>query len=37
MSVDVKNLRPGQAEILAFSYSILAKNRDDLAEIGKMK
>ena len=37
MSVDVKNLRPGQAEILAFSYSILAKNRDDLAEIRKMK
>ncbi len=35
MSIDVKNLRPGQAEILEFSYSALAKNRDDLAEIRK--
>jgi MoxR-like ATPase len=28
--VDPKNLKPGQAEVLSLSYSVLAKNKDDL-------
>jgi len=30
MQVDPKNLKPGQAEVLSLSYSVLAKNKDDL-------
>jgi MoxR-like ATPase len=30
MKVDVDNLKPGQAEAVAFSYCILAKSKDDL-------
>jgi MoxR-like ATPase len=33
MQLDVKNLKPGQAEALAFSYSALAKNREDLEQL----
>lgn len=29
MQVDVNNLEPGQKEALAFSYSVLAKNKED--------
>lgn len=35
MQLDVANLEPGQAEALAFSYSVLAKNREDLALLRK--
>jgi hypothetical protein len=31
MSIDVENLRPGQAEALVFSYAILAKTKEDAA------
>jgi MoxR-like ATPase len=31
MSIDVENLRPGQAEILVLSYAVLAKTREDAA------
>ncbi len=31
MSIDVENLKPGQAEALIFSYAILAKTREDVA------
>jgi MoxR-like ATPase len=31
MSIDVENLKPGQAEALVFSYAILAKSREDAA------
>jgi len=31
MSVDVENLKPGQAEALVFSYAALAKNKEDMA------
>ena len=31
MSIDVENLKPGQAEALAFSYAVLAKTEEDLA------
>jgi MoxR-like ATPase len=30
MEIDVANINPGQAEALAFSYSVLAKDKDDL-------
>lgn len=30
LDLDVENLRPGEAETLAFTYSILAKSREDL-------
>ena len=30
MSVDVENLRPGQAEALVLSYAALAKNKEDM-------
>ncbi|HEV2914521.1 MAG TPA: MoxR family ATPase [Pyrinomonadaceae bacterium] len=29
MQIDVKNLKPGEAEALAFTYSILAKSKED--------
>ncbi len=29
LEINVKNLKPGQAEALAFSYSVLAKTRED--------
>ncbi len=35
MKVDVDNLKPGQAEAVAFSYCILAKSKDDLAILQK--
>lgn len=31
MNIDVDHLRPGQAEALALTYSVIAKNKDDLA------
>ena len=31
MSIDVENLKPGQAEALVLSYAILAKTREDVA------
>ena len=33
MKVDPGNLKPGQAEALSISYSVLAKSRDDLAKL----
>jgi MoxR-like ATPase len=33
MQVDPKSLKPGQAEVLSFSYSVLAKNKDDLNKL----
>jgi len=35
-AIDVDNLKPGQAEILAFSYAVLAKNKDDLAVLERL-
>jgi MoxR-like ATPase len=35
MSIDVQNLKPGQAEALAFSYAVLAKTEEDLALIDR--
>jgi len=35
MELDVANLKPGQAEALAFSYSVLAKGKEDLALLRK--
>jgi len=35
LRIDVKNLRPGEKEALAFSYSALAKNKDDLERLRK--
>jgi len=35
MNLDVSNLKPGEAEALAFSYSILAKSQEDLALLQK--
>jgi len=35
MKVDVDNLKPGQAEAVAFSYCILAKSKDDLTLLQK--
>jgi MoxR-like ATPase len=35
MEIDVANVRPGQAEALAFSYSVLAKDKDDLERMQK--
>ena len=31
MNIDVANLKPGEAEALAFSYAVLAKTREDAA------
>jgi MoxR-like ATPase len=31
MSIDVENLKPGQAEVLVLSYAVLAKTREDAA------
>lgn len=33
MEIDVKNLKPGQAEALAFSYSTLAKTKEDFERL----
>jgi MoxR-like ATPase len=33
MELDVHNLQPGQAEALAFSYSVLAKTKEDLERL----
>lgn len=33
MQIDVENLRPGQGEALALTYSVIAKNKDDLEMI----
>lgn len=33
MNIDVQNLREGQAEALALTYSVIAKNKEDLAII----
>jgi len=33
MQIDVRHLRPGQAEALALTYSVIAKNKDDLETI----
>jgi MoxR-like ATPase len=33
MQLDVKNPKPGQAEALAFSYSVLAKTKEDLERL----
>lgn len=33
MQIDVKNPKPGQAEALAFSYSVLAKTKEDLERL----
>lgn len=33
MQIDVRRLRPGQAEALALTYSVIAKNKDDLDTI----
>jgi MoxR-like ATPase len=33
MDIDVRNLKPGQAETLAFSYSILAKTKEDFERL----
>lgn len=30
MNIDLEHLRPGQAEALALTYSVIAKNKDDL-------
>jgi len=35
MQLDVSNLKPGEVETLAFSYSILAKSKEDLALLQK--
>jgi MoxR-like ATPases len=35
LQVDPKNLKPGQAEVLSLSYSVLAKNKDDLNRLGR--
>lgn len=35
MNVDVENLKPGQAEAVAFSYCILAKSKEDLNMLQK--
>lgn len=35
MEIDVNNLKPGQAEALTFSYSILAKSKEDLILVEK--
>jgi hypothetical protein len=31
MNIDAANLKPGEAEALAFSYAVLAKSKDDMA------
>jgi len=33
MEIDVNNLKPGQAEALAFSYATLAKTREDFERL----
>lgn len=33
MEIDVQNLKPGQAEALAFTYSILAKTKEDFERL----
>jgi len=33
MQIDVDNLKPGQAEALALSYSVLAKDKEDLERL----
>jgi len=33
MDLDVGKLQPGQAEVLAFTYCILAKNTEDLGRM----
>jgi MoxR-like ATPase len=35
MQVDPGNLKPGQAEALSLSYSVLAKQKDDLTKLQK--
>jgi MoxR-like ATPase len=35
MELDVANLKPGQAELLAMSYCVLAKSKDDVAKVRK--
>ncbi len=35
MQIDPDNLKPGQAETLAISYSVLAKSQEDLEKIKK--
>ena len=35
MQVDPGNLKPGQAEALSLSYSVLAKQNDDLTKLQK--
>jgi hypothetical protein len=33
LQIDVKELKPGQAEALAFSYSTLAKTKEDFERL----
>jgi hypothetical protein len=33
MQIDVQHLGPGQAELLALTYSVIAKNKEDLETI----
>jgi hypothetical protein len=35
LQIDVEHLQPGQKEALAFSFSALAKNKEDLERLRK--